>query len=48
MLAMQTNDMDANLLGFSCIIDRSTDKLLIKNNIVSQVKIIKEENTNGL
>ena len=29
----------ANLLGFSCIIDRSTDKLLIKSNIVSQIKI---------
>ena len=29
----------ANLVGFACIIDRSDNKVLIKENIVSQVKI---------
>jgi len=29
----------ANLLGFACIIDRSDEKILIKDKIVSQVKI---------
>ena len=29
----------ANLVGFACIIDRSNDKILIKNKITSQVKI---------
>ena len=28
----------SNLVGFSCIIDRSTNKLLIKDKIISQVK----------
>ena len=30
---------NANLIGFACIIDRSDDKLLIKDKITSQVKI---------
>ena len=29
----------ANLVGFACIIDRSNDKILIKDKITSQVKI---------
>jgi len=29
----------ANLAGFACIIDRSNDKILIKDKIISQVKI---------
>ena len=29
---------DANLIGYSCIIDRSDDKVLIKDKIISQVK----------
>ena len=29
----------ANLIGFTCIIDRSNDKVLIKDKITSQVKI---------
>ena len=29
----------ANILGFACIIDRSTKKLLIKKPIVSQIKL---------
>ena len=29
----------ANLIGFACIIDRSNDKILIKDKITSQVKI---------
>ena len=29
----------ANLLGYACIIDRSDDKLLIKEKIISQIKI---------
>ena len=29
----------ANLVGFACIIDRSNEKLLIKDKIVSQVKL---------
>ena len=29
----------ANLVGFACIIDRSDNNVLIKENIVSQVKI---------
>ena len=28
----------ANLVGFACIIDRSSDELLIKNKIVSQIQ----------
>ena len=30
---------DANLLGFACIIDRSNEKSLIKEEIISQIKI---------
>ena len=30
---------DANLLGYACIIDRSDDKLLIKEKIISQIKV---------
>ena len=29
----------ANLLGFACIIDRSDKKILIKDKIVSQIKL---------
>ena len=29
----------ANLLGYACIIDRSDDKLLIKEKIISQIKV---------
>ena len=29
---------DANLIGYSCIIDRSDNKVLIKDKIISQVK----------
>jgi len=29
----------ANLVGYACIIDRSDDKILIKDKIISQVKI---------
>jgi len=29
----------ANLVGFACLIDRSSSELLIKNKIVSQIKI---------
>ena len=29
---------ESNLIGYACIIDRSDDKLLIKDNIISQVK----------
>jgi len=29
----------ANLLGYACIIDRSNDNLLIKDKIISQIKI---------
>ena len=28
----------ANLVGFACIIDRSSDKILIKEKIISQIK----------
>ena len=30
---------DANLVGYACIIDRSDDKIFIKDKIVSQIKI---------
>ena len=33
------NKYKANLIGFACIIDRSNDKVLIKDKIISQVKI---------
>tara|TARA_B100001057_G_scaffold490246_1_gene578113 strand:+ start:563 stop:1144 length:582 start_codon:yes stop_codon:yes gene_type:complete len=29
----------ANLIGFACIIDRTNDKSLIKDNIISQIKL---------
>jgi len=29
----------SNLVGFACIIDRSNDRSLIKNNIISQIKL---------
>ena len=29
----------SNLVGFACIIDRSNDKSLIKNDIISQIKL---------
>ena len=32
-------DSSANVLGYACIIDRSNDKSLIKDKIVSQIKI---------
>jgi len=39
----------ANLLGFACIIDRSDEKILIKDKIVSQVKLkIETFNDNNL
>ncbi len=30
---------DANLIGYACIIDRSDNKVLIKDEIISQIKI---------
>jgi len=30
---------DANLIGYACIIDRSDDNILIKDKIISQIKI---------
>ena len=32
-------DYKANTVGYACIIDRSDEKLLIKDNIISQIKI---------
>ena len=32
------NDNNASLVGYACIIDRSNDEALIKNNIVAQLK----------
>ena len=29
----------SNLVGYSCIIDRSSEKILIKNKIISQIKL---------
>jgi len=41
--ALECSDLlkkyNANLIGFACIIDRSNDKILIKDKITSQVKI---------
>jgi len=39
----------ANLVGFACIINRSNEKLLIKENIISQIKLeIKTYDKNNL
>ena len=39
----------ANLVGFACIIDRSDEKLLIKEKIISQIKLkIETFNENDL
>ena len=41
--ALECSDLvkkyNANLIGFACIIDRSNEKLLIKDKITSQIKI---------
>ena len=36
---MDEKENNSNLVGYSCIIDRSDEKLLIKDKIISQIKL---------